>query len=386
MAEAPVIFVHGITGANMLQTYDDSFDTVWSGMQKIFESIWDLELDPTGTVDRDPRDLIVPGRIEWLAYAELLSRLRKEFKAPIYIFRYDWRRDNAATALKLGEFLDSVRLKTGADELRIITHSMGALVLGALLKQREELISRIARCVMAAPPLLGAAEAVRALIVGQSGILPINSSDAFRKIARSFPSVYQLVPCYPGAFLHHLDEYRDGDVWNLRFWQRRVKFGSRDRTIYQKRHETMQRHLTRAGEFHRIEIVDFDTLPAQSRGRFMVLYGTGEKTLEKITVLPANTAGDIANFFKFDDPANFGDGDGTVPLASAKRFHRLFSHEIKLANQRKWWNPFSWEDSLKIGLAGFHGGFLALDKVQSVVVAFLKGQRPKPSWSDPIRE
>jgi len=196
MANAPTILIHGITGSHLVQTYDDSFDTIWSGVQKAYESIWDLELDPTGQVDSNPLNLIGVSRIESVAYGELLARLRREMKVPCYIFRYDWRLDNRTTAVRLGEFIDRVRLKTGAAACNLVAHSMGGLVLAALLKQRPSLLARIRRAVLAAPPFLGAAEAVRALVVGQSSIIPINSSNLFRKIARSFPSSFQLVSGY----------------------------------------------------------------------------------------------------------------------------------------------------------------------------------------------
>lgn len=380
----PIVLIHGIKGSHLAQTYDDSFDVIWSGIQKTFETIWDLELNDAGEVEKDLRDIITVMKIEVLAYGELLGRLRKKFPDdPVYIFRYDWRLDNKHNAEKLGEFLKYLGKKTGSSNFRFVTHSMGGLILAAFLNLNPDLnLSLVDRAVLAAPPFWGSPEAIRGLIVGETSLFSLNSSEAFRKIARTFPSVYQLVPGYQGAWDHH-----DGNanIWDIQYWQKRIKFNGRAKEAYDERDALMQRHLARGGEFQEQDLIDFDGLDIKGKNKFLVLYGTGERTLIKIKVKKENTAGEIANFFDFGSKDKYPEkGDGTVPVVSALRFKTLPRHEINLSGQTKWWLPTTWDDATKMGLAGFHGAFLALDKVQGIVVDWLKGDKVEKEWSSKI--
>jgi pimeloyl-ACP methyl ester carboxylesterase len=375
----PIVFIHGIKGSHLAQTYDDSFDVVWSGAQKAFESIWDLQLNDSGEVDRDPRDLITVMRVEAVAYGEVLGRLRSKLPdVPVYIFRYDWRLDNKATAARLGEFLDVLRKKTNSQQFRFVTHSMGGLVLSAFLNlDPARNLQRVERAVMTVPPFWGAPEVMRALVVGDGRRFGIGSSEAFRKIARTFPSAYQLVPGYPQAWKHPKP---DADIWNVQDWQARVAFDQRDAYDYGSRDELMGTHLKRAKEFHERDLLDFETLDPADLSRFLVLYGVGENTLQTVKVLPTNRGRDVQWFFDFEGSRYTKDGDGTVPARSARRYGKLRALRVQLDKQSQWWLPSTWDDKTKLMLAGFHGAFLALDKVQGVVLDWLTGKDPREDW------
>lgn len=379
----PIVLIHGIKGSHLAQTYDDSFDTIWSGVQKGFESIWDLELSDDGEVEKDPRDLITVMRIESLAYGEILGRLRKKMPdSPIYIFRYDWRRDNLHNAHKLQEFLSYSTKKTGSERFRFITHSMGGLILSAFLNLKPTNVGCVERAAMTVPPFTGSPEAIRGLIVGEASLLGINSSEAFRKIGRTFPSVYQLVPGYQGAWEHHDP---NADIWDIGYWQRRIEFGGRPRGIYDEKEKLMKQHLARARNFQHKDMVNFDAMDNEDKRKFLVFYGTGERTLQSVKVLDKNRSREVENFFDFEENGNYNsEGDGTVPVKSALRFSTLPAHPIDLSKQRKWWLPTTYDEVLNIQLAGFHGAFLALDKVQSVVIDWLEGKDVQPEWSAKI--
>jgi pimeloyl-ACP methyl ester carboxylesterase len=374
----PVVFIHGIKGSHLAQTYDDSFDTICSGVQKSFETIWDLTLDESGEVDASPYDMIEAMQVEVVAYGELLGRLRSKLPGtPIYIYRYDWRLDNRRNAERLGGYLAILQKKTNAGCFRFITHSMGGLILSAFLNLDRRNHALIERALIAVPPFWGSCESVRALVVGDARRWLIGSSEAFRKIARTFPSVYQLVPGYDNA----LNPSRD--IWDYGNWQHRIEFGSRNQNDYDKRDNLMERHLGRAKEFHATGLFNFDNgaWPQTERNKYLVLYGTGEKTLQSIEVRPKNSAKDIENFFDFDKSTYSQDGDGTVPARSALRYKTLKTHEIKLNEQSSWWLPTTYDDKAKVTLAGFHGAFLAMDKVQGVVLDWLTNATP---YSDKI--
>lgn len=385
MGNGPIVLIHGIKGSNLAQTYDDSFDVIWSALQSGFESIEDLKLDDAGHTDRDPRGVIQTLKIEKLAYGEVLARMRRDFPdRSVYIFRYDWRLDIRRNAERLSEFLDLVQHKNGNSSVSVVTHSMGGLILAACVKlDPARQAARLDRAVVTVPPFRGSIEAIRSLIVGDGARLGFNSSDAFRKIARTFPSVYQLVSHYQGFWEHPLGA--GADVWNLDHWQHRVRFGTRPKDPYEARDTLMQAHLTRAQKLFSDDIMDLDSLPRTERDKFLILYGTGARTRTKLPVTPRNSEGDVVYFFDFDgDPCWSEEGDGTVPVQSAQRFTKVKSFEIDLKGVRSWWRPAEWDDAAKAAFAGYHAMFLGLDKIQGLVCDWLAGRNPKPAWARPI--
>lgn len=382
--DSPVVLIHGITASHLVQTYDDSFDVIWSAVQHRFESIEDLALDESGEVEKDPWDLIEVTRIEHLAYGELLGRLRKRFRdTPVYIFRYDWRMDFGVAADRFGSFLERLTKKTGRSRFRIVTHSAGGLVLSAFLnKNKGENLGRVARAAIVAPPFWGSVEAAYVLVCGRPVRLGFNTTERYRKVARTFPSIYQLVPGYPGAWIH---PDPDADIWDVAYWQKRVRFARRPRKAHEEKQALMRRHLERAREFHRSDLLDFDSLGESDLDKFLLIYGTGEKTRVRIKVLPENSSGEIENFFDFDSRECWSDrGDGTVPVISAVRYKRIRRIGVDLSDFSAWW-PTLWDDRLKIRVAGFHSMLLGLDKVQNLVMDWLAGETPRACRARPVR-
>jgi len=382
--EAPIILIHGIKGSHLAQSYDDSFDTVWSGVQHRFESILDLELDEKGEMEKDPWDVISVMRIEKVAYGELMAKLRKKFqRAPAYIFRYDWRLDLLNTAKKFNGFLELLEKKTGRHSFRIVTHSMGGLILSAFLEMdKARNLKRVERAVLATPPFWGSIEAMSILVSGETVGFGFNAPESYRKIARTFPSVYQLVPGYPEAWDH---PQTGADIWNIDYWQSRVRFDGRDKQKYKNRDNQMQSHLIRAKRFHDNDMLDFDKdLPEKERKKFLVLYGVGEKTKIKLKVKQKNSKKDIKYFFDFKNSDGDERGDGTVPEKSVLRYKKIPRIAIELSDFSAWW-PGLWDDKAKLRIAGYHAMFLALDKTQGLVCDWFEGKDPKPSWAQPIK-
>ena len=378
----PIVVIHGINGSVLAQTYDDSFDVIWSALQKRFESISDLELDDQGEADKDPRDLIAVQRLEQLAYGELLGRLRRHFpRVPVYIFRYDWRKDLRRSALELDRFLATVEHKTGRKSSRVVAHSMGALVLVALLGlDPERNLRRVGRTVFAAPVFRGTIDAIRGLVVGEATRFGIQSSEAFRKIARSFPSIYQLVASYPGHWDH---PKANANIWDIEDWQRPLRVPAWKRDREREKRALMGRHLDRARAFHANDLLDMNGLAKRERDKFLVLYGKGEETRIKLKVKAQNSTGQVRYFFDFEAKSVWGDGDGTVPAVSAEHYARLPHLAVDVSRYSAWWQHL-WDDKAKRAVAGFHAMFTALDKVQGLIIDWLEGKQPKPSWANII--
>ena len=88
----------------------------------------------------------------------------------------------------------------------------------------------------------------------------------------------------------------------------------------------------------------------------------------------------MKNFFDFGafNPAT-GDGDGTVPVESVKRFTTIQAYGIPVEAHTVWYDPRTMDDRLLLKL-GYHAVFLSLDKNISIVRSFLRGQTVDPSY------
>lgn len=136
-------------------------------------------------------------------------------------FPYDWRRDNAETALALKQFMDEKRLVV-ADGYReyfgydvapesirfdVVAHSMGAVMFRYFMRYGGQPLESLGagptldwagaayvdRAVLVAPPNGGSGETMRLLLDGQDFGRPVAPRYP-PSILGSFPSVYQLLP------------------------------------------------------------------------------------------------------------------------------------------------------------------------------------------------
>ncbi|RJQ59827.1 MAG: hypothetical protein C4530_08690 [Desulfobacteraceae bacterium] len=197
-----------------------------------------------------------------------------------------------------------------------------------------------------------------ALLVGEGGInFPLfNSNDIFRKIARTFPAVYELCPVYDKAitFAPSYRHVTSFDIFNPEHWQSNLS------------HEEM--FLKRLSELreYRIEnpaMLDLSTLDCETRKRILIIVGSGEKTKGRVVVEEKGPDRKTANFFNFDQDDY--DGDGTVPLDSAIVFKEAI---LTLAVRSKWYDGST------------HGFFLNDGRVQTVVTRFLKDDTQRENW------
>src|SRR4030095_7562341 len=117
------------------------------------------------------------------------------------LFSYDWRLSNVVSARRLEDRvvpeLERWRKHTGNPDARLvlICHSRGGLVARWFLEVRGGK-SLTRRLVTIGTPYQGSVNALTALVNGVSpglGPLRIELTD----LARSLPSVYQLLPTYP---------------------------------------------------------------------------------------------------------------------------------------------------------------------------------------------
>ncbi|MEL6811508.1 MAG: hypothetical protein AAFP76_09255 [Bacteroidota bacterium] len=372
----PIIIIPGIQGTKLFNVNEKDFTTVWSGIKKFFSNIHMLRLQKNGISDIGAETIIERADVENLAYSEIINYLKSKGYR-VFIFGYDWRKSNMETAKELKLYLERLTDKLNTSSFNFLTHSMGALVLSSYLKiiSEEQRNKVLHRAIFAVPPFLGSVEASFNLVVGKSRLF--NSSDDFRKIARTFPSVYELLPVYEGAYefedpaAHaHFNPFDFDTCWQ------QVKDLDPKRKDTHKKHKLISYRLQKLKEVRNENkfIFDFAQCSPEFRKRLIVIAGGNARTKDKIFV--RKEEGHLKNFFdyeKFDEPKN---ADGTVPHASASAFKDVIL--TLRVNQRA---LETWADSRFIG-ADWHAFFLNNGRVQNVIKRFLSDATQRENWYD----
>jgi cytoskeletal protein CcmA (bactofilin family) len=124
----------------------------------------------------------------------------------LFVFPYDWRRDitwiASSSPYALSESLrakiQEVKDNTGAQQVDIIAHSMGGLVVKDYIMHSST--NFIDKFIDIATPHLGSPKAAKVLLYGDNfsfetlfGLLGLNE-DKMKEISQNFPSAYELLP------------------------------------------------------------------------------------------------------------------------------------------------------------------------------------------------
>jgi pimeloyl-ACP methyl ester carboxylesterase len=216
----PVILIHGFLGSKLRNAR--THEAVWGAyINSIKRGRTDgLALPIESTVLSQNRDDIVPYAIVESVfgvkfYGSILKTLgdvggyrRGDIDDPrpgdtLFIYNYDWRRDNVESAVGLGRAIQQIKDRLHAPEMRfdIVAHSMGGLVAQYYLGYgTEDVIGRggpytvtwagapnIGRMILIGTPLRGTMRAFRTLNTGVSRTM----SPA---VVFTMPSLYQLMP------------------------------------------------------------------------------------------------------------------------------------------------------------------------------------------------
>jgi len=310
----PIVLIPGIQGTKLSNVNDVDFKSIWSGIKKYYSNIHDLLLQFDGVSDKGAENIIERADVENLAYSEIVNYLRS-LGYRVFIFGYDWRKSNEESAKDLHDFVKVIQKKLNEPRINFITHSMGGLVLSAYLKQLDESEKQetINKAIITVPPFLGSIEATYNLVIGKS--LLFNSSDDFRKVGRTFPGLYELLPVYKGAY-----EFEDEGKLLTNFFNFDEYWQQIDKKL--DKYNVISHRLEKLKDVRNENnyIFDLSGLDAQIRSRIIVLAGGGESTQTKIQIKQG--VDNYKYFFDFevfnDDESNAG--DGTVPLLSSTVF------------------------------------------------------------------
>lgn len=374
MSNNKVILIPGIQGTTLLDSNRQDFKTVWSGVKKFFSDIHQLTLRDNGVSDKHLDAIIERADVEDLAYSEIVNYLKSQGYR-VYIFGYDWRKSNEISGQQLAAFVERLKLRFGnVSSFNFITHSMGALVFSAYLKSldREERDKVVNRAIMTVPPFLGSMEATMSLTIGSSML--VNSSEDFRKVARTFPAIYELLPVYKNAYKFTDSNAASGfDQFDFdSYWQQVDNANRPDTVKLQKLIRNRLKYLGQVRDQNNF-IFDFKQQDKSLRDKCVVISGTGARTRQQTKIKSGHKH--YKYFFEFEDSPRSKKGDGTVPEASAHAFKdSLTTIAVKKTRLS------SWLDSRLVGGGDHHAFFLNNGRVQNIITRFLSDSTQNPSW------
>jgi pimeloyl-ACP methyl ester carboxylesterase len=213
----PVIFIHGIAGSEL-----------WAGNDQIWPSlspfdVADLALLPGGpTVEAkdvvrefhgNVYNVFLDHMVNDLGYSEYKlegnrSRLTSDHmlnslngaRPNLFVFPYDWRRDNATHTATLKTYIQKIRQLHDNSKVQIVAHSMGGLVTRRfLLDYGNEDVDKV---VTVGSPLWGAVKPIYLLLTGAfyeaaGGALDLINGNQMKASLATMPGLHQLVAAPP---------------------------------------------------------------------------------------------------------------------------------------------------------------------------------------------
>jgi pimeloyl-ACP methyl ester carboxylesterase len=227
-ARSPVVFIHGIKGAELRGPDGELF---WlSTPQALGLSNADIALqtrfEPNGEQPRGPLKAtavmaqidLIPHLVSVDVYGPFLEMGRDSGRTFLPFF-YDWRRDNEETLLVYERFVEDAAKKSDTGKVSVISHSMGGLLTLALLNKRPELFES---AVFAGVPFKGGIGFLADLHVGAD--TGLNGKIAGPEVLATFPSVFSLFPLENQALLDVNRNPVPFDFFRAEDWKR-LKLG-----------------------------------------------------------------------------------------------------------------------------------------------------------------
>jgi hypothetical protein len=372
MITRPCIVVPGIQGSTLQNFYPIDPVTTWSTMviaenKFIAPDFNSLALTDDGRADRSSQVVSRPSALIELAYAPLVSGLQGRSGVPSYLFAYDWRYSIVVSARALVRFIESLQAKSIPEipewtgDFDFACHSMGGLVFRAFLAEwrRTNPGKRvpIGKVAFIATPHKGSLDAAVALITGESSLF--GGQKAMRKLARTYPGVYELLPLPGNGVMWAEREGVELDLFEESNWQRNTTTAVPAPGNF----DVEQRHLDEAHQSLLSLPMPTDPTSGLVAQDMLVIYGAKDNsTLESVAVGPAPE-----NWYDFDN-ARKGEGDDVVLVGSAK-LPGVTAVQIRPEDLSYILHPIQ----RAYAQTDLHAFLPALDEVQTIVSAFFGG-------------
>ena len=335
----PVILIPGIMGSYLNKNFGDMGE-LWPNINALITSISDdflndLALRPDGT--EDPAKPIQVGDIIRSINVTLpgINSVSHSFdglineltnggyveNTDLFVFPYDWRKDDAEAAILLDSKIAAVLSQTGASKVDIVAHSMGGLVTKKYIADHGA--GLIDKLVFIGTPHLGAPKAYKVLTYGDDmGIkrfnVPFLSANRVKYISQNMPGVFDLLPSekYINDNGSYVINAKNNPVHNLNYSE------TKDFMNTQGRNMTM---FTPAESLHN----DTDNLNLLNTDVYNFAGCGKTKTIGKIRVGKKRDWTHLGLTWKDDVIISYTNGDETVPLSSATSVDALNEYFVK---------------------------------------------------------
>ena len=380
----PVIFIPGIEATNLIDSNTFNFSNVWSAFDTLLSSVGSKltgpyigqKLQTDALFDQETEVIVERYNMARLPYEKSISNIKAKINEnnkipdPFFLFGYDWRLSNVENARRLDVYVKYLQQKLKDQKLegfRFLTHSMGALVFSCYLKSQQA-YTHIDKVILCAPPFLGSPYAYVHMVKGDGGFKSFlnrvfGKDDDIRKVVRTFPSLYELLPIYENV-LTYTDDGTSASFLNKDAWQSNVYDDIPD--LFAKRIADLNSFRNTLPK--QSVLMDFNLLPVDLRQRMVVVAGAGEDTVVNLQADKAN--GSTKNYLrldklndKIDEHGNQIDrnGDGTVPYKSST----CFKDSVRTLTVQK----ENFFDELSNSF-DFHGLFIRDSRVQNIIGRF----------------
>jgi hypothetical protein len=368
----PCIVIPGIQGSTLQNFYPIDPATIWSTLViaegKLFALDFDtLALSDDAKSDRSATVVSRPSQLIDIAYATLANGLQGRNKVPAYLFAYDWRYSIVHSAVALVRFIEQLQLKRLADiaawngHFDFACHSMGGLVFRQFLAEWTRLKPGVplpvGRVAFIATPHKGSLGSAEALISGESPVF--GGQKEMRKLARTFPAVYELLPLYQNGVMRAEKNGVELDLFQEKNWQ--VNTTSAVPDANNSGFDVQQLHLTEAERV--LRALPMPTDHGIAPNDLLVVYGSKPNS----TLHVVEVQNDANQWYDFDNALK-ADGDDVVLVGSA-RLPGVTAVEIRQDDVSYWSHP------VLRGLVNsdLHAFLPALDEVQTIVASFFAG-------------
>ncbi|OOE14063.1 lipase/acyltransferase domain-containing protein [Fictibacillus arsenicus] len=252
---------------------------------------------------------------------QIYQGILDEFGEEVVLFPYDWRKSLFDHVDRL---IEQIELLSRSESLTIVAHSMGGLLSKlAILKINEsENEVNINKFITVGTPWKGSPDSFKALVYGEPGVFEnlanfyqFLDTKSTRSLARQYPAVYQLLPSeeyfnlLDGKFILP-DSNTDLTYEDV---QRKVQI------IYNKENEKKDsERVLDVWSKYITPLHDEMKKAIPEKIEHINIVGYSIPTLYKI---PENSKAGIGLTKKYKNASVFMNGDGVVPLDSAKPYH-----------------------------------------------------------------
>lgn len=381
---SPIIFIPGIEATNLIDSNTFDFSNVWNAFDSLMTSVGtkitgtyiEQKLQQNALYDEKAEVIVERYHMARLPYEKSIANIKVKINEknkipdPVYLFGYDWRLSNAENGNRLDVFVKYLQQKLKDQQLegfRFLTHSMGALVFSCYMNSLQN-YEHINKAILCAPPFLGSPYAYVHMVKGDGGFKSFlnrlfGRDEDIRKVVRTYPSLYELLPVYDNA-LTFTDDGTAVSFLTKAAWQSNVYDDIND--LFNQRLSEL--NLFRNAKPKNPGLADLGALPSDVRQRMVIVAGAGENTVVHLQADKVN--GKYQSFLRLDklndDTDAHGNkidrnGDGTVPYVSST----IFKNAIRTLEVQK--ENFFDELSNSID---YHGLFLRDSRVQNIICRF----------------